>query len=59
MAEKILTEYKQRVSALKLVPFDDGRFEVIVNGKKVYSKLDTHRFPEYREVRSALQKQGG
>ncbi len=57
MTEKILTEFKQKVRELRLAPFDDGRFEVFVNGEKIYSKLSTHRFPEYAEIRPALQKQ--
>ena len=40
-----------------MVPFDDGRFEVIVDGTKIYSKLETHQFPEYADVRAALEKQ--
>jgi selenoprotein W-related protein len=52
-----LTEYKQRISQLTLVPFADGRFEVFVNGKKIYSKKTMGRFPEYNEVRTALEKQ--
>jgi selT/selW/selH-like putative selenoprotein len=52
-----LTEYKQRVGSLTLAPYDDGRFEVFVNGQKIYSKHATGRFPEYQEVRAALEKQ--
>jgi selenoprotein W-related protein len=52
-----LTEYKQRVRQLTLTPFDDGRFEVFVDGKKIYSKKTTGRFPEYNEIRTTLEKQ--
>jgi selenoprotein W-related protein len=52
-----LTEYKQRIRQLTLAPFDDGRFEVFADGKKIYSKKATGRFPEYKEVRAALAKQ--
>jgi selT/selW/selH-like putative selenoprotein len=37
-----------------LQPFGDGRFEVFVDGKKIFSKLELHRFPEYSEIRAAL-----
>jgi len=50
----LLTEYKQRISQLILVPYDDGRFEVFADGKKVYSKKATGEFPEYARVRKAL-----
>lgn len=36
---------KQRVKLLELVPFNDGRFEIFKNGTKIYSKLDSHTFP--------------
>ncbi len=36
---------KQRVKVLELVPFNDGRFEVFKNDTKVYSKLESHTFP--------------
>jgi len=37
-----------------LQPFGDGRFEVFVDGKKIFSKLEAHRFPEYKEIRDKL-----
>jgi len=43
------------VKSLTLAPYDDGRFEVFVDGKKLYSKKATGRFPEYEEVRTALK----
>ena len=41
---------------LQLQPFSDGRFEVFLNETKVFSKLETHRFPEYEEIRTVLTK---
>jgi len=57
LAEQLLTEYKQRIRALTLAPYDDGRFEVFVGRKKIYSKHATGNFPEYEQVRTALEKQ--
>lgn len=45
------------MKSLTLTPHDDGRFEVFVDGKKIYSKKATGRFPEYEEIRTVLQKQ--
>ncbi|MBM4254414.1 MAG: SelT/SelW/SelH family protein [Deltaproteobacteria bacterium] len=56
MTEEILSDYKQRVKSLSLVPYDDGRFEVFVDGKRIYSKKATGRFPAYAEVRAALPR---
>jgi selenoprotein W-related protein len=50
LTEKILRAGKQRIKALELVPFSDGRFEVFRNGKKLYSKLDTGEFPDEEEI---------
>ncbi len=57
MAEYVLTHNKQQVQGLTLVPYDDGRFEVIVNGTKIYSKRETGVFPDNREIQAALDKQ--
>jgi selT/selW/selH-like putative selenoprotein len=57
LTQKILVEFKQRVSTLELRPFSDGRFEVFVNSKKIFSKLAEHRFPEAREILDELKTQ--
>jgi selenoprotein W-related protein len=54
LAEKILA-LKQRIGSLKLVPSDGGAFEISVNGKKLYSKLDTGEFPDHDALLKALK----
>ena len=54
MTEKLLT-LKQRIGSLKLVPSGGGAFEISVNGKKVYSKLDTGEFPDFDAVLKAVK----
>jgi selenoprotein W-related protein len=48
---------KDQVRSLKLIPSGGGAFEVSVNGKKIYSKLQTGTFPEpdaiVQEVRAS------
>jgi selT/selW/selH-like putative selenoprotein len=56
LTEQLLNEYKLRLHGLTLAPYDDGRFEVFVNGKKIYSKHATGKFPEYKQVYTALEK---
>ncbi|OFV98601.1 MAG: hypothetical protein A2W72_04180 [Burkholderiales bacterium RIFCSPLOWO2_12_67_14] len=56
MTQSILEEFKHRVACLQLQPFSDGRFEVFLNETKVFSKLETHRFPEYEEIRNVLTR---
>lgn len=46
MTTKLLTTYKMQIRDLKLIPSKGGCFEVVVNGEKVWSKLDKGRFPD-------------
>ena len=55
MTEKLITELKARIKKLTLVPSDGGRFEVSIDGKLVYSKLKTGKFPEYPEIRGHIK----
>lgn len=41
---------------LELVESGGGAFEVSVDGRKVYSKLATKRFPAYREIPDLLEE---
>jgi selenoprotein W-related protein len=45
LAEKLL-KLKEQIRSLKLVPSGGGVFEISVNGKNIYSKLQTGKFPE-------------
>lgn len=50
MTSKLLTTYKQQIRDLKLIPSGGGCFEITLNGEKVYSKLETGRFPDEQWV---------
>lgn len=54
MAEALLKEYKNKLSAVTLIPSDGGRYEVSVNDKLVFSKLESGRFPEVEEIKAHL-----
>jgi selenoprotein W-related protein len=41
-----LTEFKQKIQELRLIPSGGGCFEVSIDGKLVYSKLKTGQFPD-------------
>ena len=56
MTEKIALALKQNMKELSLAPFADGRFEVLVDGKKVYSKLETGDFPDEETLVARLRK---
>ena len=55
MTDKLITELKSRIKRLILVPSTGGRFEVSIDGKLVFSKLQTGRFPEYDEIRKHMK----
>ena len=58
----MLSQFKQQVSGLELIPSGGGCFELKVNGDLVYSKLETGRFPDENAmvelVGSKLKKKG-
>ncbi len=49
MAE-LVQGFEQDLKSVTLVPSDGGRFEVTVDGKLVYSKLEIGRHAESGEV---------
>jgi selenoprotein W-related protein len=56
LADELLKQFEHLVEALILVPSDGGKFEVSVNGKLVYSKLQTQRHAETGEVVGLVNK---
>jgi selenoprotein W-related protein len=51
----VLPRFKTRFSEYRLVPASGGKFEVLVNGECLYSKLETGRFPETDEILERLE----
>ena len=56
MASKILTEYKQKLESMELQPSSGGCFELEVDGKRIYSKLETGQFPDEDEMVAEIGK---
>ncbi|SET15900.1 selenoprotein W-related protein [Natronincola peptidivorans] len=50
MVEKILSAYKNEVTALTLIPSSGGVFEVTSNDQLIFSKKEEGRFPEFKEL---------
>jgi selenoprotein W-related protein len=46
----LLKEFEPEIAEITLIPSDGGRYEVTVNDKLVYSKLQTGRHAEPGEV---------
>ncbi len=56
LAGELLKQFEHMIDSLSLVPSDGGRFEVTVNGKLIYSKLDTKRHVQPGEVVGLINK---
>jgi len=46
----LLKQFEDTIEAVSLIPSDGGRFEVTVNDRLVYSKLNTGRHAQPGEV---------
>jgi len=51
-----LKEFEAKIESIRIIPSDGGRFEVIVDGKLIYSKLSTGRHAEPGEVMALFRK---
>ncbi len=56
LAGELLKQFEHMIENLTLVPSDGGRFEVTVNGKLMYSKLETKRHVQPGEVVGLVNK---
>jgi selenoprotein W-related protein len=50
LAGQVLTTFKQQIKELKLIPSRGGCFELVVNGKLLFSKLKEGQFPDEQWV---------
>jgi selenoprotein W-related protein len=53
---KLLSEYKQRIKDMTLIPGGGGCFELSVSGELLYSKLKTGQFPDEQAMLEAVGK---
>jgi len=54
MATQLLEHYGKKISELTLVPSSGGRFEVSLDGRLIFSKLQEGRFPEFAELQKLI-----
>lgn len=59
MAAELLAKHEFRLSGIRLVPSDGGRFEVSLDSKLLYSKLSTHRHAEPGEITGLVDRELG
>jgi selenoprotein W-related protein len=53
---ELIRHYEHMIEEIKLIPSDEGRFEVTVNGQLLFSKLQTHRHAEAGEIAGLVRK---
>jgi selenoprotein W-related protein len=53
---ELLKAFEADIHSITLLPSDGGRFEVVVNGSLVFSKIKTRRHAEPGEVVELVRK---
>jgi len=56
LTAKLLPRYKQAISRYVMIPSKGGCFELIVGGKRLYSKLETGTFPDEEKLIAEVGK---
>lgn len=56
LSGELLLNFEHLIESLALIPSDDGRFEVTVNDKLIYSKLETKRHAQAGEIKDLIFK---
>ena len=56
MADKLRSHFKQQITSLEMVPSGGGRFEIDVDGRQIYSKLETGQFPEEEALLKQIEQ---
>lgn len=54
-ADQLLDEFERIIDLLTLIPSSDGRFEVMLDDRLIYSKEETGRHPEYEDIAGPLR----
>jgi selenoprotein W-related protein len=56
LVNDLLKNFESEIESVTLVPSSGGRYEISVNGKLIYSKLQTGRHAEPGEVIGLIQE---
>jgi selenoprotein W-related protein len=56
LATDLLKNYEAEIESVSLIPSDGGRYEVSVDDRLIYSKLETGRHPAAGEVLELFAK---
>jgi selenoprotein W-related protein len=56
LINELLKNFEHLIESATLIPSDGGRFEVVVNGELIFSKLQSHRYAEQGEIVNLITK---
>lgn len=56
LAQRILKEHKGKIGQLTLIPSSGGVFEVVYEGKLIFSKKKENRKPNHGEVEAIVRE---
>jgi selenoprotein W-related protein len=54
LTARLLERFKQQIESYELVPSKGGCFEIAVDGRSIYSKLETGEFPDEAAIEKML-----
>jgi selenoprotein W-related protein len=55
MAQELLTTFSEEIGEVALVPGTGGVFDIRVNGELVWSRTETHSFPDIKELKQLVR----
>jgi selenoprotein W-related protein len=56
LAANLLEQFEPEIESITLIPSDEGRFEIDVNGDLIYSKLRTERHAKPGEIEDLVRR---
>jgi selenoprotein W-related protein len=56
LTAELLQDYEPEIESITLIPSNEGRFEITVNGNLLFSKMSIHHFPNEGEVKELVRR---
>jgi selenoprotein W-related protein len=55
LVAELLDQFEPEIESITLIPSQDGRYEIEVNGELIYSKLKTNRHAQQGEISNLIR----
>jgi selenoprotein W-related protein len=56
LAEALMSRFRNELSEIELIPWEDGSFDVVVDGELVHSMYGDGGFPEHATIIEAVRR---